>query len=113
MDSEYFISQTHITELQKLKDQELYFIIRLFRDEIEKFNQFDGFQLKGLNIACNEMKDLIKDFRFILNCYIEVINNHNMPVCSITEIKQLLTEMDKIEIYLDKIKTVRLLKKKI
>ena len=113
MDSEYFISQTHITELQKLRDEELYFIIRLFRDEIEKFNQFDGFQLKGLNIACNEMKDLIKDFRFILNCYIEVINNHNMPVCSITEIKQLLTEMDKIEIYLDKIKTVRLLKAKV
>ena len=113
MDSEYFISQTHITELQKLKDQELYFIICLFRDEIEKFNQFDGFQLKGLNIACNEMKDLIKDFRFILNCYIEVINNHNMPVCSITEIKQLLTEMDKIENFLNKIKTVRLLKEKV
>ena len=113
MDSEYFIDQTHITDLQKLKDQELYFIIRLFENELEKFNQFDGFQLKGLNIACNNMKDLIKDFRFILNCYIEVINNHNMPVCSITDIKQLLTEMDKIENYLNKIKTVRLLKEKV
>ena len=113
MDSEYFIDQTHITDLQKLKDQELYFIIRLFKDELEYFNQFDGFKLKGLNIACNEMKDLIKDFRFILNCYIEVINNHNMPVCSITDIKQLLTEMDKIENYLNKIKTVRLLKEKV
>ena len=30
---EYFIDQTHITDLQKLKDQELYFIIRLFKDE--------------------------------------------------------------------------------
>ena len=59
------------------------------------------------------MKNLIKDFRFILNCYIEVINNHNMPVCSITDIKQLLTEMDKIENYLNKIKTVRLLKEKV
>ena len=113
MDSEYFIDQTHITDLQKLKDQELYFIIRLFENELEKFNQFDGFKLKGLNIACNEMKDLIKDFRFILNCCIEVINNHNMPVCSITDIKQLLTEMDKIENYLNKIKTVRLLKAKV
>ena len=113
MDSEYFIDQTHITDLQKLKDQELYFIIRLFRDELKKFNQFDGFQLKGLIIACNEMKDLIKDFRFILNCYIEVINNHNMPVCSITDIKQLLLDMDKIENYLNKIKTVRLLKAKV
>ena len=99
MDSEYFIDQTHITDLQKLKDQELYFIIRLFKDELEYFNQFDGFKLKSLIIACNEMKDLIKDFRFILNCYIEVINNHNMPVCSITDIKQLLSDMDKIENY--------------
>ena len=113
MDSEYFIDQTHITDLQKLKDQELYFIIRLFKDELEYFNQFDGFKLKGLIIACNEMKDLIKDFRFILNCYIEVINNHNMPVCSITDIKQLLSDMDKIENYLNKIKTVRLLKAKV
>ena len=70
MDLEYFKNQTHITDLQKLKDQELYFIIRLFKDELEYFNNFDGFQLKGLIIACNEMKDLIKDFRFILNVLI-------------------------------------------
>ena len=113
MDPEYFIDQTHITDLQKLKDEELYFIIRLFRDELENFNKSDGFKLKGLIIACNGMKDLIKNFRFILNCYIEVINNHNMPVCSITDIKQLLTEMDKIENNLNKIKTVRLLKAKV
>ena len=113
MDPEYFIDQTHITDLQKLKDEELYFIIRLFRDELENFNKSDGFKLKGLIIACNEMKDLIKNFRFILNCYIGEINNHNMPVCSITDIKQLLTEMDKIENNLNKIKTVRLLKAKV
>ena len=105
MDPEYFIDQTHITDLQKLKDEELYFIIRLFRDELENFNKSDDFKLKGLIIACNEMKDLIKNFRFILNGYMEVINNHNMPVCSITDIKQLLTEMDKIENNLNKIKT--------
>ena len=93
MDSEYFIDQTHITDLQKLKDQELYFIIRLIKDELEYFNQFDGFKLEGLIIVCKEMKDLINGFRFILNCYIEVINNHNMPVCSITDIKQLLSDM--------------------
>ena len=108
MDPEYFIDQTHITDLQKLKDEELYFIIHLFRDELENFNKSDDFKLKGLIIACNEMKDLIKNFRFILNCYIGVINNHN-----ITDIKQLLTEMDKIENNLNKIKTVRLLKAKV
>ena len=130
---EYFINQTHITDLQKLQDEELYHIIRLFRDELEKFNESEEFKLKGLIIACNEMKDLIKDFRFILNGYIEVINNQlpdysrpcpaslihveedteKIPFCSIEEIEELLTEMNKIENILDKIKAVRLLKEKV
>ena len=107
---EYFINQTHITDLQKLQDEKLYYIIiRLFRDELEKFNEF---KLKGLIIACNEMKDLIKDFRFILNGYIEVIKN-KLPFCLKEEIEELLKEMDKIENILDKIKAVRLLKEKV
>ena len=110
---EYFKNQTHITDLQKLKDQELYFIARLFRDELEYFNQFDGFQLKGLIIACNEMKDLIKDFRFILNGYMNIINENNLSFCSKTDIERLLSHMDKIENYLNKIKAIRLLKAKV
>ena len=106
---EYFIDQTHITDLQKLQDEKLYHIIRLFRDELEKFNEF---KLKGLIIACNEMKDLIKDFRFILNGYIGVINKQ-LPFCLKEEIEELLKEMDKIENNLDKIKAVRLLKEKV
>ena len=106
---EYFIDQTHITDLQKLQDEKLYHIIRLFRNELEKFNEF---KLKGLIIACNEMKDLIKDFRFILNGYIEVINKQ-LPFCLKEEIEELLKEMDKIENNLDKIKAVRLLKEKV
>ena len=113
MDLEYFNNQTHITDLQKLKDQELYFIIRLFKDELEYFSNFDGFQLKGLIIACNEMKDLIKDFRFILNGYIEVINKNDLSFCSKTDIEQLLSDMDKIENYLNRIKTIGLLKAKV
>ena len=115
MDPEYFIDQTHITDLQKLKDQELYFIIRLFKDELESFNQFDGFQLKGLIIACNEMKDLIKDFRFILNGYVKLINenNNNIPLASLTDIEGLLSDINNIQNYLNKIKTVRLLKAKV
>ena len=115
MDPEYFIDQTHITDLQKLKDQELYFIIRLFKDELESFNQFDGFQLKGLIIACNEMKDLIKDFRFILNGYVKLINenNNNIPLASLTDIEGLLSDINNIENYLNKIKTVKLLKAKV
>ena len=119
---EYFIDQTHITDLQKLKDEELYHIIRLFRGELEKFNESEEFKLKGLIIACNEMENLIKDFRFILNGYIEVIYKNNLPLESLRniegllsaiDIKKLLTEMDKIENNLDKIKKVRLLKEKV
>ena len=114
MDSEYFINQTYITDLQKLKDLELYFIIRLFKDELESFNQFDGFQLKGLIIACNNMKNLIKDFRFILNGYLKLIyENNNIPLATLTDIEELLSDINNIENYLNKIKTVRLLKAKV
>ena len=107
---EYFTDQTHITDLEKLQDEKLYHIIRLFRNELEK--KFNEFKLKGLIIACNEMKDLIKDFRFILNGYIGVINKQ-LPFCLKEEIEELLKEMDKIENNLDKIKAVRLLKEKV
>ena len=113
LDLKYFTNQTHITDLQKLKDQELYFIIRLFYDELAYFNQFEGFQLKGLIVACNETKDLIKDFRFILNGYIDVINENDLSFCSKVDIERLLSDMDKIEKYLTKIKAVRLLKNKV
>ena len=113
MDLEYFENQTHITDLQKLKDQELFFIIRLIKDELEYFIQFDGFKLQGLIIACNEMKDLIKDFRFILNGYMNIINENGLSFCSITDIESLLTDMDKIENYLNRIKAIRLLKAKV
>ena len=106
---EYFTDQTHITDLEKLQDEKLYHIIRLFRDELEKFNEF---KLKGLIIACNEIKYLIKDFRFILNGYIGVINKQ-LPFCLKEEIEELLKEMDKIENNLDKIKAVILSKEKV
>ena len=113
MDLEYFKTLTHITDLQKLKDQELYFIIRLFKDELEYFNNFSGFKLQGLIIACNEMKDLIKDFRFILNGYINIINENDLSFCSITDIERLLSNINKIENYLNRIKAIRLLKAKV
>ena len=130
---DYFIEQKHITDLEKLKDVELYYIIGWFRDELEKFNESEEFKLKGLIAACNEMKDLIKDFRFILNFYIEEISNYNIRSIEkkedieqimkkmkiiqneppIEEIKELLIEMNEIKNILDKIKKVRLLKEKV
>ena len=110
---EYFKNQTHIKDLQKLKDQELFFIIRLFYDELKYFNQYKGFQLKGLIIACNETKELIKNFRFILNGYIDVINENDLSFCSIKDIKIILSKMDKIENYLNMIKGIRYLKTRV
>ena len=111
LDYEYFKSQTHIIDLQKLKDNELYSIIRLFYDELLYFNEFEGFQLKGLITACNETKDLIKDIRFILNGYIDVIDENDLSFRCKTDIEQILSIIDKIELHLTKIKAVRLLKK--
>ena len=113
MDLEYFKNQTHIKDLQKLTNQELYFIIRLFNDELAYFNNFDGFKPKGLIIACNEMKDLIKDFRFILNGYMDMINENDLSFCSKTDIERILSEIDEVEKYLTKIKAIRILKEKV
>ena len=107
---EYFTDQTHITDLEKLQDEKLYHIIRLFRGELEKFNEF---KLKGLIIACNEIKDLIKDFRFILNGYIGVINKQLPFFYLKEEIEDLLKEMDKIENNLNKIKAFILSREKV
>ena len=110
---EYFKNQTHIKDLQKLKDNELYFIINMFYDELEYFNQSKEFQLKGLIIVCNETKELIKEFRFILNGYIDVINKNYLSFCSIEDIKIILSKIDKIENYLNMIKGIRYLRTRV
>ena len=85
----------------------------MFYDELEYFNQNKGFQLKGLIIACNETKALINDFRFILNGYIDVINENDLSFCSIEDIKIILSKIDKIENYLNMIKGVRYLRTRV
>ena len=110
---EYFKNKSHIKDLQKLKDQELYFIIRLFYKELEYFNQSKEFKFKGLIIACNETKELIKKLRFILNIYIDVINENDLSFCSIKDINIILSKIDKIENYLNMIKNTRYLKTRV
>ena len=110
---EYFKNLTHIKDLQKLKDQELFFIIRLFYDELEYFNQSKEFKFKGLIVACNETKELIKEFRFILNDYINVINENDLSFCSIKDINIILSKIDKIENYLNMIKGNRCLETRV
>ena len=111
---EYFKNQKHINDLKKLNDQELYFIIRLFKDELAYFNNFDGFKLKGLIIACDKMKDLIKDLRFIfMNSYMIIIKDNGLTFCSIEDIERISSEIDEVEKYLIKIKSIRISKEKV
>ena len=110
---EYFKSKTHIIDLQKLKDNEIYFIIHSFYDEQKDFNKIEGFNLKGLLKPCNRTKEIFKDLRYILTCYIDVINKNDLSFCSKQDIERLLIQMDKIELEIKNIMAVRILKKKV
>ena len=108
---EYFESQTHIKDLKKLKDDELYFIIRSFYDELEKCNKvnhFGVYEIKGLIILCDKTKDLIKDIKFILNGFINALKEKCYNYCLESDITRLLSDMDKIENQLNIIKSIRL-----
>ena len=85
----------------------------MFYKELEYFNQCKEFKFKGLIIACNETKELIKKFRFILNVYIDVINENDLSFCSIEDINIILSKIDKIENYLNMIKNTRYLKTRV
>ena len=113
LDLEYFKNQTHVSDLQKLNEKELYFIIRLLRDELKEFNINDGFKTKGIIIACNEMADLLKDLRFILYGYMDVMRENDLSFCDKTNTERLLSNIDTIDNYLTKIKAVRISKEKV
>ena len=115
LDLEYFKYQIYIYDLQKLNEKELYFIIRLFKDELEYFNINDGFKTKGLIIACNEMTDLLENLRFLLNGYMDVCKEKDspFPFRDMSDTKNLITNMDTIDNYLTKIKAVRVSKEKV
>ena len=112
---EYFKSKTHIIDLQKLKDNEIYFIIRSFYNEKENFNKIEGFNFKkSLINPCNKTKEIFKDLRYILNGYIDVINdNKHIIFSSKPDIERLLIQMDKIELEIKNLMAVRLLKNRV
>ena len=114
LDLEYFKKpKTHISDLQKLNEKELYFIIRLLQDELKEFNINDGFKTKCIIIACNETFELLKDFRFILYGYMDVMRENDLFFCNKTNTERLISNIDKIDNYLTKIKAVRVSKEKV
>ena len=90
LDLEYFKNQTHITDLQKLNEKELKFIIGLLQDELKEFNILHGFKTKGIIEACNKTFELLKDFRFILYGYMDVIKEIDLSFCNKTDTKRLI-----------------------
>ena len=113
LDLQYFKDQTHVSDLQKLNEKELYFIIRLLEDEQKEFNINDGFKTKSIIIACNKTFDLLKDFRFILYGYMDVIKENNLSFCNKTGTERLSKNIYNIDNYLTRIKAVRILKDKL
>ena len=111
---EYFKNKTHIIDLQKLKDNEIYFIIRSFYNEKENFNKIEGINFKkSLINPCNKTKEIFKDLRYILNGYTDVINENDLSFCSKQDTERLLIQMDKIELEIKNLMTVRMLKNRV
>ena len=103
---EYFKNQSHITDLKKLNDNELYFIIRSSYDLIEKLNDNEVSQLKDLNKLYNNTKETINNIKFILNEYINIFQER-------VDIENILYETDKIENQLNLLKSNRIKRKNI
>ena len=103
---EYFKNMEHIADLQKLKDDKLYFIIQEFYKELEKLNKIKNAQLKDLKKLCNETTEIIKKIRLILSSY------KGLYLKDYTEereaINDMLYEIDKIELLLKDLKNLKI-----
>ena len=113
LDLKYFKDQTHIKDLLKLKDDDLYFIIRLLQGELEAFNNKGFNKIKGIIRSCNDIFDLFKDLCFILNGYIDVIKENDLTFCDKEDIEDIINNMDSIADIITKIKTAKLSKDKL
>ena len=107
---EYFKNMEHIADLQKLKDDKLYFIIQEFYKELEKLNKIKNAQLKDLKKLCVETTEIIKDIRLILSSYKgvyyeEMSNQNNRKREAIND---MLYEIDKIELLLKDLKNLKI-----
>ena len=113
--NEYFKNKTHIEDLQKLKDDKLYPIIQEFNKELEKLTNIKTTQLKDLKKLCDETTEIIKDIRLILmsykGAYYQEMSNHNN--IKRENINELLYEMERIELILKDLKTLKINTRKV
>ena len=107
---EYFKNMEHIADLQKLKDDKLYFIIQELKKELEKLNKIKNAQLKDLKKLCIETTEIIKKIRLILSnykdAYYEEMSNQNNRKRE--NINDMLYEIDFIELCLKDLKTLKI-----
>ena len=105
---EYFKNKEHITDLKKLKDDEVYFLIKSLYEELDKLNDKKTTQLKDLNKLCDKAIDIFKDIRFILNGYITVLQENYYNDEEKEAIEGILYELDKIENNLNILKSLKI-----
>ena len=113
LDIDYFSSQIHITDLQKLNDKELYFVINFLEDVLEEFRIQDGFDEKDIIKACGKAIDLFKDFHFILYNYMSILGENDLPFCDKTNTERLINDIDTIVNNLIRLSSIRASKEKV
>ena len=97
----------YIADLQKLKDDKLYFIIQELKKELEKLNKIKNAQLKDLKKLCVETTEIIKHIEFLLSAYKDAYQKDYNDEKRET-IDELLYEMDKINFFIKNLKTLKI-----
>ena len=105
---EYFKNKKHVTDLQKLKDEELYHIIQAFYKELEKLNNIKKAQLKDLKKLCDEVDMILNKIGFILISYKMVYQKDYYNAKEREAINDILYEMDKINFFITNLKNLKI-----
>ena len=98
----------YIADLQKLKDDKLYFIIQELKKELEKLNKIKNAQLKDLKKLCVETTEIIKHIEFLLSAYKNAYQKDYYNVEKMETIDEILYEMDKINFFIKDLKTLKI-----
>ena len=98
----------YIADLQKLKDDKLYFIIQELKKELEKLNKIKNAQLKDLKKLCVETTEIIKHIELLLSAYKNVYQKDYYNDEERETIDEILYEMDKINFFIKDLKTLKI-----